>query len=110
MPPKPLLFLYLGTRERWLMPPHEDMIDFPVSNTWQDHYYDLGLTLYPSPEYKSRSEVRIEEHMRQWQADMDKFREEMMNKGTYPRPQPYAPMPKAITPPKDTSAGFVQHG
>lgn len=32
----------------------EDMIDFPVSDTWRDYYYEKGLTPYPSPRYFNR--------------------------------------------------------
>ena len=30
---------------------NEDMIDFPVSDTWRDYYYERGLTPRPSSKY-----------------------------------------------------------
>jgi len=29
----------------------EDAIDFPVSDTWRDYYFETGLTPYPSATY-----------------------------------------------------------
>ena len=31
----------------------EEMIDFPVSDSWRNHYFDRGLTPHHSPRYRS---------------------------------------------------------
>ena len=39
----------------------EDQIDFACSNTWRDHYYELGMVAHPSPNYiSSRDRALIE--------------------------------------------------
>ena len=37
----------------------DDYIDFQVSPAWRDHYYEAGLTPYPSPEYLSRKDESL---------------------------------------------------
>lgn len=39
---------------------NKDMIDFPVSDAWRDHYYDCGLTPYRSPGYRSRESRELD--------------------------------------------------
>ncbi len=39
---------------------HRDLIDFPVSDIWRDHYYEQGLTTYPSPAYRSELVATID--------------------------------------------------
>lgn len=38
----------------------EDMIDFPVSDVWRDHYAAQGLT-YPSGRYPARAKTKERE-------------------------------------------------
>jgi len=28
-----------------------DLIDFAVADVWRDHYYEMGMTQFPSPSY-----------------------------------------------------------
>lgn len=39
----------------------EDLIDFPVSDTWRDYYYEMGMTTHPSPRYWSSRNVETEQ-------------------------------------------------
>ena len=46
----------------------EDMIDFPCSDTWLDHYYDRGMTQRHSPRRWEAQEIRLntlEEYLRE---------------------------------------------
>ena len=39
----------------------EDQIDFACSDTWRDHYYELGMVSHPSPRYiSSRDRALLE--------------------------------------------------
>jgi len=36
----------------WDESDHREMIDFPVSSTWQDYYHQRGMTPRHSPDYR----------------------------------------------------------
>ena len=38
---------------------NEDMIDFPVSDTWRDYYYERGLTPRPSSRYYNQESSEL---------------------------------------------------
>jgi hypothetical protein len=43
----------------------EDVIDFPVSDTWRDYYFEMGLTPYPSSTYYQRQIDTLVEKLEQ---------------------------------------------
>ena len=63
----------------------EDMIDFPVSDTYRDAYYEQGLTRYPSPGYISGRDQAFIDAMHAIVSALQDLREE---RGGSPFPSP----------------------
>lgn len=51
----------------------DDMIDFPTSDAFRDHYYEMGLTPHHSPSYSGCRDLmldRLERERRQMERDL----------------------------------------
>ena len=75
----------------------EDRIDFACSDTWRDHYFQMGLTPHPSPNYISSRDRALIEAL----ADIrDAFTSLLEGEPVLPhRPAPSRPFYKPPTPP-----------
>jgi len=84
----------------------EDFIDFPVSDTWRDYYYDIGLTPYPSPRYwsdKNEEAERLKEltkEVARLRMVLDKIFKRILQSKTTPLPR--VPQRRAKPWPVDT--------
>lgn len=76
----------------------EDLIDFPVSDTWRDYYYEIGLTPYPSPRYYERQNEELQ-GLRQEIARLNDILAPLLKR----RPQSEKPVKTQVTRPTKRS-------
>lgn len=98
--PAPAGNVWCPEHRRW--EPENDPIDFLVSDNWRDHYYECGLTPYPSPTYQRPGDRMLIEALRECMGSVAELSANVLSEE---RPKYIEPQLKA--PPIKSSGGAI---